>query len=121
MCVSICFYGYFINDGVIYSTVCYCFTTTALQKELWFLRDRSRPSWRAVMMFKVTCQNWGVCCSCACSSLALYLKHCLCQVHSFMGLCSGAVLACFSLLRGRDCTCHLAKWLLFVFISRYFN
>lgn len=32
---------------------------------------------------------------CACSS-ALCLKHHLCQVHSFAGLSSGAVLACFA-------------------------
>lgn len=73
------------------------------------------------MLFKVTGQNWGVCCSCAHSSLALSLKHCYCQAHSFTGLCSGAVLACFFLLKGRDCTCHLAGWVFLVFISRYIN
>lgn len=96
-------------------------STTDLQKEPPSLRDRPSLSWRAAALFKVTGQNWGVCCSYAHSSLALRLKHCYCQAHSFMGLCSGAVLACFFLLKGRDCTCHLAVWVFLVFISRYIN
>lgn len=97
--------------------LCSCFSSTDLQKQLRFLRERARLGWSAERIFKATSQKWGVCHSCACSSLALCLKHCLCQVQSFAGLCSGAVLACFSLPRGKDSTCHLALWLLFIFIS----
>lgn len=97
--------------------LCSWFSTADLQKQLWFSGERARLGWSAERVFKATSQNWGVCCSCSCSSLVLCLKHCLCQVQSFTGLCSGAVLACFSLPRGRDFTCHLALWLLFIFIS----
>lgn len=79
------------------SVPCSCFSTTDLQKQLGFLGERARLSWSEERMLKATSQNWGVCCSCACSSLALCLKRCLCQVQSFTGLCSRAVLACFSL------------------------
>lgn len=97
--------------------LCSCFSTTDLQKQLWFLGERDRLGWSAERLFKATSQNWGICCSCACFSLALCLKHCLCQVQNFRRLCSGAVLACFCWPRGRDCTYNLALWILFVFIS----